>query len=266
MLLGFIVSTGLILVVLLIARQFEKRNPIEPNQFITDIIVDWKLAGFRSLTNQFLTPLKSACSIMIVNALGGGWIQLRSDGWWFLVSFVVLILSIDFFSYLVHRAQHQIPVLWAMHSLHHSAEALTMITGARHFWFEDTLYVALFPVLGIVFKIPPEMVTPIMLFYFLLGDGMGHLNLRVSFGRFGLLMQNPQYHRIHHSLEPQHWNKNFCKLLPVFDVIFGTAWKPGKDEFPATGLTGEKATGFVDAIIWPIRHWARRGTTAAITG
>jgi hypothetical protein len=44
-------------------------------------------------------------------------------------------------------------------------------------------------------------------------------------------------------------------MLPLFDVIFGTAWKPGKDEYPATGLVGEKATGFVDGLIWPVRHW-----------
>jgi len=32
----------------------------------------------------------------------------------------------------------------------------------------------------------------------------------------------------------------------VFDVIFGTAWKPEKDEFPMTGLLPrEKATGIL---------------------
>jgi sterol desaturase/sphingolipid hydroxylase (fatty acid hydroxylase superfamily) len=253
--LNFIYSTALICVVLLTTRQFEKRHPIEAEQSTTDVIVDWKLAGLRWVASQPLTPLKNACAIMIVNAAGGGWIHLRSDGWWFLVSFIVLILVIDFWTYLVHRAQHKFAILWAMHSLHHSAEALSMVTGARHFWLEDTLITAVFPVLAIVFKIPQEMVTPITLFYFLAGDGMAHLNLRISLGRFALVFNNPQYHRIHHSVEPEHQNKNFCKLLPLFDVIFGTAWKPGKDEFPMTGLVPrEKATGFLDGFIWPIRH------------
>jgi hypothetical protein len=70
-----------------------------------------------------------------------------------------------------------------------------------------------------------------------------------------LCLNNPQYHRIHHSVEPQHLNKNFCRIFPVFDVIFGTAWRPGKDEFPVTGLMPrETATGFLDGIIWPVRH------------
>jgi sterol desaturase/sphingolipid hydroxylase (fatty acid hydroxylase superfamily) len=143
-------------------------------------------------------------------------------------------------------------VLWAMHSLHHSAEALSIITGARHFWLESAIHTAVVPVLGIIFKVPPEVATTVA-FIYLLPDGMAHLNLRLSLGRFALVLNNPQYHRIHHSLEAQHYNKNFCKMLPLFDVIFGTAWKPGMDEFPVTGLAGEKATGFVDGIIWPIR-------------
>jgi hypothetical protein len=44
-------------------------------------------------------------------------------------------------------------------------------------------------------------------------------------------------------------------MFPVFDVIFGTAWKPGKDEFPMTGLVPrEKATGILDGIMWPVRQ------------
>jgi sterol desaturase/sphingolipid hydroxylase (fatty acid hydroxylase superfamily) len=242
-------------VVFLIARQFEKRSPIETEQSAAEVIVDWKLASLRFGSGQLLSPIKNACAIMLVNAAGGGWITLRSDGWWFLLSFIILILAIDLWAYLAHRAQHKFAVLWAMHSLHHSAEALSMVTGARHFWLEDPLISAVFPVVGIVFKVPPEMVTPITLLYFLAGDGMAHLNLRVPLGRFALIFNNPQYHRIHHSVERQHQNKNFCKMLPLFDLIFGTAWKPGKDEFPMTGLVPrEQATGFLDGIIWPVRH------------
>jgi sterol desaturase/sphingolipid hydroxylase (fatty acid hydroxylase superfamily) len=137
-----------------------------------------------------------------------------------------------------------------------------MITGARHFWLEDVINTAVFPVIGIIFKIPPEM-TAIVAGIYVLPDGvLFHLNARISLGRLSLVINNPQYHRIHHSIEPRHFSKNFCKMLPVFDVIFGTAWNPGKDEFPKTGLAGEKATGFLDGLVWPIRHrllWAGRG-------
>jgi sterol desaturase/sphingolipid hydroxylase (fatty acid hydroxylase superfamily) len=96
----------------------------------------------------------------------------------------------------------------------HSAEALSIITGARFFWLEDVINTAFFLVLGFIFKTPPEVAT-IASFLYLLPHGP-------------LCLNNPQCHRIHHSVEPQHQNKNLCKMLPVFDVIFGTAWRPVK--------------------------------------
>jgi sterol desaturase/sphingolipid hydroxylase (fatty acid hydroxylase superfamily) len=243
---------------------FSERKLPATEQPMAAVILDWKLAAIRIGINQLIFPVTGACGIMVVNATGGGWFHLRSDGWWFLLSVAVVILVGDFWNYIVHRAMHKFPVLWAMHSLHHSAETLTIITGARHFWLEDAIHTSAFPVLGIVFKVPPEVLTTIAALY-IVPEALVHTNVRLSFGRFALVLNNPQYHRIHHSVEPQHLNKNFGKSLPLFDVIFGTAWRPRKDEFPKTGLPGETATGFLDGIVWPVRHqlsWIRRSLCA----
>jgi sterol desaturase/sphingolipid hydroxylase (fatty acid hydroxylase superfamily) len=261
-------STPAIAVIVWALWFLQRKFPVESAQSTAAVFVDWKLAGLRLVIRTLVGPLTAASGIMIINATGGGWVHLRADGWWFLFSVVVVILAMDFYSYLLHRAQHKVPVLWSMHSLHHSAEALSIVTGARHFWLEDVLNTAVFPVMGIIFSIPHEVLLTVGVIY-LVPDGLfSHLNVRMSLGRFALVVNNPQYHRIHHSLEPQHFDKNFCKMLPLFDVIFGTAWWPGKDEFPKTGLAGEKATGFLDGIIWPVRHklklsWGSSGATAA---
>jgi sterol desaturase/sphingolipid hydroxylase (fatty acid hydroxylase superfamily) len=252
-------SIPVIAVILCIARFYEKRLPVEPEQSRAAVIADWKLAYLRIGMSQLLLPITGSFIIIIVNAAGGGWIHLRSDGWWFLLSVIIMLLASDFLGYVVHRVQHKIPVLWAMHSLHHSAEALSIITGARHFWLEDAINSVVFSVVAIVFKIPLEVVTTVTALT-IMPEALTHMNSRISLGRFALCLNNPQYHRIHHSVEPQHRDKNFCKMLPLFDVIFGTAWKPGKDEFPATGLTPrETASGFLDGIIWPVRRliWVR---------
>jgi sterol desaturase/sphingolipid hydroxylase (fatty acid hydroxylase superfamily) len=94
-------------------------------------------------------------ALLLINAADDGWLHLRSDGWWFLFSLIVLIMVIDLWSYLVHRASHKFPVLWAMHSLHHSAEALSAITGARHFWLEELLISAGFGSVREVQQKPP---------------------------------------------------------------------------------------------------------------
>lgn len=251
---SFGVNTIMIVLVFLTVRLFEKRNPIEAKQDIREVIVDWKLCALKWLITQLFAPVIALWSAVLITAAGGGFIPLRTDGWWYLLSFVLLLVAVDFWGYIVHVAAHRIPVLWAMHSLHHSAEAMSMVTGARHYWLEQVT-IAVFPVLWLIFKIPSEMIMPILFIYFLFGDGLVHVNMRVSFGPFTMVLNNPQYHRIHHSVEPQHWNKNFCKMFPVFDFLFGTAWRPGKDEFPKTGLVpSEKPTGFMDGLIWPLRN------------
>ena len=45
-------------------------------------------------------------------------------------AFLFWILS-DLFLYWVHRAQHAIPWLWRLHSIHHTAESLTFVTAHR---------------------------------------------------------------------------------------------------------------------------------------
>jgi len=43
-------------------------------------------------------------------------------------------------------------------------------------------------------------------------------------------------HRIHHSVDAKHYNWNFADALQIFDIVFGTYHRPGREEFPATGL------------------------------
>ena len=161
----------------------------------------------------------------------------------------------DILEYFWHRAQHRIPILWAMHSLHHSEEAFNVSTGWRHFWLEGALRVAVvFPVVGIIFETPFAILNTAAILY-TLNHAWAHLNVRHSLGRWTLLVMNPQYHRLHHSVEPEHWNRNFADLFPVIDVIFGTACMPQSDEYPATGLVpNDLPANITDAILWPLRR------------
>jgi sterol desaturase/sphingolipid hydroxylase (fatty acid hydroxylase superfamily) len=249
-----LVAFGAFALTVLLGRIAERKWPIATPP-ASDYIADIKLSSMAVFLHWLLGPLTGACAAMIVSLAGGGLIELRSDGWWFPLSLATIILALDFGSYWIHRAQHAVPALWAMHSLHHSAEALTVVTGARHFWFENLITGGLLPFMAVLFKMPPIFVTIVPLIYFL-PDGCAHLNVRFSLGRFGLLLNNPQYHRIHHSILPEHLDKNFCKMLPLFDVLFGTVWWPAADEYPATGLMpSEKPSGLWDGFIWPLRNW-----------
>ena len=237
-------------------RAIERARPVEPHHPTAAILSDIKCALVNIAAGWLLGPIAGAVAVLLINRTGGGGlVPLRSDGWWFVVSLMGYLVVKDVLEYLFHRAQHRIPLLWAMHALHHSEEAFNVSTGWRHFWLEAPLRTALvYPLLGIVFAAPPAIVLTAVCIY-MLNHTWAHLNFRVSLGRWALWVMNPQYHRLHHSIEPAHWNRNFADLFPVIDVIFGTARAPGRLDYPATGLVpSDRPVSIADIVIWPLRR------------
>jgi sterol desaturase/sphingolipid hydroxylase (fatty acid hydroxylase superfamily) len=67
-----------------------------------------------------------------------------------------------------------------------------------------------------------------------------HSCTKINLGAFRNVVADNRFHRIHHSIEAQHWNKNFGAFTSIWDRIFGTAHFPKPDEWPETGVAGEK--------------------------
>jgi sterol desaturase/sphingolipid hydroxylase (fatty acid hydroxylase superfamily) len=213
---------------------------------------------------EAVKPLTAAASVAIVNALGGGMVVLVSRGWGALASFVIVLLTIDLLEYAFHRLQHTWPVLWKLHSLHHSAVDLNVTVTLRHHWFEVLIKgCLLYPLVGVLFKVEPWIVG-LTSFVFMFGNSFAHLNLRVDLGRYVTWLNNPQYHRVHHSVRAEHVDHNFAQLLPLWDHLFGTLWVPAKHEWPATGLVdGAQPRSLLGAISWPLDLHAGRAVTLA---
>jgi len=126
------------------------------------------------------------------------------------LAMLVEALVTDFFFCWFHRCQHTVSVLWQAHMLHHSDMALNVTTTHRVHFVEHLLT-------------PFFMITPIMLLFELpdrtifwialaptVWSYVVHANIRVGFGGLWWLLSSPQYHRIHHSIRPEHRNKNFA--------------------------------------------------------
>jgi sterol desaturase/sphingolipid hydroxylase (fatty acid hydroxylase superfamily) len=204
-----------------------------------------------------ISPLVLGGTAIVVGALGGGLMILPSEGLGVIPAALAYIVTIDLLEYLFHRAQHAIPALWAMHSLHHSDPAMNVSTTSRHFWLEQAIKsVTIYLAASLIFA-PSPMIIIIyagVAYY----NFFTHMNLRVGFGRF-VLLNSPQNHRIHHSPQLLHRDKNFAALFPVFDVIGGTHYMPAADEYPATGLDdGDCPVNVTEAIVWPARGMLRR--------
>ncbi|WP_434718321.1 sterol desaturase family protein [Paraburkholderia sp. A1BS-2L] len=178
-----------------------------------------------ALTQAITLAVVPIVTVVTVNAAGGGWLVLPPSGWMLFPAFLLYAFTMDFFEYLFHRAQHRIPIMWAMHSLHHSDSAMNVSTTHRHHCVEFAIKsMIIYMVGGIIFKAN----SSIMGLYVLLNlfNFFAHMNLRVGFGRWWMVINSPQYHRIHHSSLREHWNRNFCGLFPIFDVIFHTFHRP----------------------------------------
>jgi sterol desaturase/sphingolipid hydroxylase (fatty acid hydroxylase superfamily) len=223
------------------ARLLESKWPIAaiPRAEFRD---DWLAVIVSIGLEHLLAPLAAISAGTIVSYTGLGWVKLPTEGYWWYASLAFVVIVLDLYKYTYHRLQHAIPLLWSLHSFHHSANGITFITGGRHFWLERVLVDAFFPILAIFF-IP---------------DACAHLNVRLPLGRFVTWINNPQWHRIHHSVLVEHRDKNFAAFLPLWDIVFGTAWVPRPDEYPATGLVPAERVDIVNSVIWPARSLRHR--------
>ncbi|TWB96290.1 sterol desaturase/sphingolipid hydroxylase (fatty acid hydroxylase superfamily) [Bradyrhizobium macuxiense] len=238
------------------SRILEKTWPIAPVSS-DEFRADWLAVIVSVGLEHLFAPLAAISAGAIASYAGFGWIKLPTEGYWWYVSFAIVVVALDLYKYTFHRLQHAIPFLWAMHSFHHSANGITFITGGRHFWLERVLSDAFLPIMAILFRIPPDMAIAAA-FIFFVPDACAHLNVRIPLGRFVTWINNPQWHRIHHSVQIEHRDKNFAAFFPLLDILFGTAWVPKPDEYPATGLVPPERADIINSIIWPIRH-LRRG-------
>jgi sterol desaturase/sphingolipid hydroxylase (fatty acid hydroxylase superfamily) len=141
----------------------------------------------------------------------------------------------DVWQYWVHRLQHNSSYLWQTHRFHHSDTALNATSQARHHALNNIpALIGYLPVLVLFGSQQPHFIVTFLMFR--LWGFVNHANLRISFGPFTPLIAGPQWHRIHHSIESQHLNQNFATFFPFIDKMFGTYYKPQKNEYPATGL------------------------------
>lgn len=150
-----------------------------------------------------------------------------------LASAVMGVVVGDFIYYWYHRAQHMIPALWRVHATHHSAENLGAGAGFHHV-FEA-------PLRGLLVGIPAFLIAgngAAMVGFVMTVHGFYvHSSTRLNFGRFAWLLCDNRVHRIHHSREPHHFDKNFGVVTLLWDRLFGTAYFPSTEEWPATGLS-----------------------------
>lgn len=194
-----------------------------------------------------------------VQALGFGLIDLSSFGLsGFAGAAVALLIStfiLDFFYYWFHRLLHHSRFMWQMHLLHHSDENMNALTAQRGHVFEGLAapFFVTFP-MAILFQLPAIEIAVLSLIPQIY-QFVAHANIKAGYGPFWWLIISPDYHRIHHSIESRHRDKNFTNWFPIWDILFGTLYRPQAGERPHTGVEGVRIATLSAAYVLPLKGW-----------
>jgi iron(III) transport system substrate-binding protein len=146
---------------------------------------------------------------------------------------VFLFLFDDFSRFAVHKAFHQIPFLWIIHKVHHSAEYLTPLTVYRTHPLEGLIFtlrsilVQSITISSFVFLFGTKIdlmtiygVSFLLFIFNLTGANLRHSHFHISYGTFlEKIFISPAQHQIHHSISAKYKDKNFGSILAVWDLL-----------------------------------------------
>jgi sterol desaturase/sphingolipid hydroxylase (fatty acid hydroxylase superfamily) len=188
----------------------------------------WPHAG-RNLALAVVNTVALALAFGTLTVWVAGWAEENKFGLLHQVDvggvlgLVLAIVLFDAWMYVWHRANHEIPLLWRFHRMHHSDDRMDVTTATRFHIGElaisSLLRLAVIPLLGlaawhvIVYETLAIAVTQ-----------FHHAN--ISLGRFDRwlrwLVVTPDMHKVHHSRWRPETDSNYATLLPLWDYLART--------------------------------------------
>ncbi len=222
---------------LAIAAVIEMLAPWRPNT--SDRTLRW--------THGVVLAALSTLLLTLVFPLGHFGIALwvRGEDWalsnvfappaWLYVALGVLV--IDLFEWIGHWSAHRFAWLWRVHAVHHSDATIDAATAIRFHPFEVCYRYLVVAFAIVALAVPPESVV-IYGVVALIFNVWEHANVPIPplLARLDGIVITPDLHRLHHSTEVAHFNRNFGVVLAIWDRLFGTY-------LPASALKAETSFG-----------------------
>jgi sterol desaturase/sphingolipid hydroxylase (fatty acid hydroxylase superfamily) len=232
----------------------EKFFPADRQQpvFGTSLAQDFVWVFFSAILNVLvLVTFNAVLRSVIRKHMGWAILGLWTD-WPMWSRFLLAVLAADFLGWFHHWVRHKVHFLWLFHTVHHSQKHLNLFTDFRYHVVEylvgNLVRVSVMTLLNFGHK---EIIIWLLIhewyarFY--------HANIRTNLGWLRYILVTPQSHRVHHSPEPRHWDKNFGVLFSFWDRIFGTQYT-GYDEYPKTGVPDRtfphETSAHVGSLLW----------------
>jgi sterol desaturase/sphingolipid hydroxylase (fatty acid hydroxylase superfamily) len=202
----------------------EKLLPLRREQAV--FRAEWQTDFQHFVVNHLIVGFVLLATNLAVHRLFGwaardgvqGWVQ----GLPFPVALFMLVLVADLVQYATHRAYHEVPMLWRLHAVHHSAKHMDWLAGSRQHVLEvlitRTLVLAPIFVLGFS-KAVIDAYIVIVGFQAV----FNHANVSVRLGPLRYLIVTPNFHHWHHSQDDEAIDRNYAAHFAFIDHLFGTA-------------------------------------------
>jgi len=151
------------------------------------------------------------------------------------------LLLYDLCYYWLHRAGHEVNILWAAHVVHHQSENYNLSTALRQTG-SGVLLGWLFYLPMAVIGYPLEVFVVVALID-LLYQFWVHTELVGRLGWFDRVFCSPSNHRAHHAVNDKYLDRNYGGILIVWDRLFGTFIEEDDNDPPIYGTRS------------PLRSW-----------
>lgn len=156
-------------------------------------------------------------------------LQIPMNVW----TWILALLAADFTYYWMHRCEHQIRILWASHSVHHSSQDYNLTVGFRLSLVEGFFeWAFLVPMILIGFNPFQALVALVLVAQY---QHWVHTEHVTKLGWLDEVFNTPSVHRVHHGSNRRYLDKNYGGILMIWDKMFGTFER--EDEKVVYGLT-----------------------------
>jgi len=169
----------------------------------------------------------------------------------FFVALLLLVLLADVVQYWLHRAYHEVPLLWRLHAVHHSVKNMDWLAGSRMHLLEvlitRTLVLAMIYLLGFSKEVIDAYIVIVGL-----QAVFNHANVSVRLGPLRYLIVTPNFHHWHHAQDAEALDKNYAAHFAFIDHLFGTAVQSDRQWPSHYGVVGDYVPdGFVRQTVFP---------------
>lgn len=178
--------------------------------------------GIGVLNGLVISLLFSAVTLKAIQyGENQSWGLLRQIHWSPLTEGIFAFILFDFWMYVWHRANHQIPFLWRFHRMHHSDLELDCTSALRFHTGEivlsSLLRLMIIPLIGMQFihlLVYELCLQPVIIFH--------HSNVALPEKIdwiFRAVIVTPNMHRVHHSQVQEETDSNYSSVFSFWDRL-----------------------------------------------